>query len=188
MAITRVLRVLVVLTLVLVPRGVPVMAGSVSSLQVKAAMLIKFTDFITWPDQAFERSPDTFVMGIMGDRELVHLLQPLAGKPIQGRHLRIVDLDRAEDRPLALHMLYVGRSGIHRWKTTVGTLYGAYLLTVSDSDLFLDQGGIMQFVEKSGNRLGFAVNRSVQMKSWLKFSASLLRLARIRDLEPGDAL
>ena len=45
----------------------------------------------------------------------------------------------------------------------------------------------MQFVEKSGNRLGFAVNRSAQVKSWLKFSASLLRLARMRDLSPGEA-
>lgn len=178
---------LVLLALVVCPMVVPVMAGSVSSLQVKAAMLIKFTDFITWPDQAFEHSPDTFVMGILGDRELVHLLQPLAGKIIQGRRLRIIDLDRAEEKPLALHILYVGAPGIHRWKATMGALSGSYLLTVSDSDLFISQGGIMQFVEKSGNRLGFAVNRSAQVKSWLKFSASLLRLARMRDLNPGEA-
>jgi len=179
--------VLVLLALVVCPMVVPVTAGSVSSLQVKAAMLIKFTDFITWPDQAFERSPDTFAVGILGNRELVHLLTPLAGKPIQGRRLKIIDLDRAEEKPPALHVLYVGASGIHRWKTTIGELDGSYLLTVSDSDLFISQGGIMQFVEKSGNRLGFAVNRPVQIKSWLKFSAALLRLARIRGLGPGEA-
>ncbi|MCP4119040.1 MAG: YfiR family protein [Desulfobacteraceae bacterium] len=187
MAITRVYRVLVLLLLAACLTVVPVMAGSVTSLQVKAAMLIKFTDFITWPNQAFEGSPDTFAVGVLGDREFVRLLMPLEGKLIQGRRLKIIDLDRAGEKPPALHVLYVGASGIHRWKTTIGGRYWSCLLTVSDSDLFISQGGIMQFVEKSGNRMGFAVNRSAQIKSRLKFSASLLRLAIIRELEPGEA-
>jgi len=177
---------LLVLAFVLFLGPVPVMAGSITSHQIKAAMLIKFTDFIAWPHDAFENSLNSFVIGILGDRELVHELMPLAGKRIQGKILNIVDLDRCDNLPLRLHILYVGASGINRWRSLPGKLYEINVLTVSDNLLFLDQGGIMLFVEKSGNRLGFTLNRPAQIKSGLRFSASLLRLARIMDVGKED--
>ncbi len=155
------------------------LAGSFTPEQVKAAMLIKFTDFITWPEKAFDRSPDTFVIGILGSPKMFRLMAPLKGKKIQGRSLSVVQLKRW-DPGQPVHLLYLGKSGTGLDPPPEGGTGSKATLTVSDSEEFLKAGGILSFITGENGRIGFAVNRTAQIRSGLVFSSSLLKLAQIR--------
>lgn len=143
-------------------------------------MMIKFTDFITWPAQAFEDSDNSFVIGILGNPTLFGLLSAFEGRQIQGRPLRVIALETWEDdRPL--HMIYLDSRKLAANEEFILADQRKYTLTVSDSEDFLAAGGMLSFITKKDGRLGFAVNRPVQLASGLGFSSALLRLASIRN-------
>ncbi len=145
--------------------------------------MLKFTDFITWPKDAFESDQQNFVLGILGDPKIFKLISSLRDKEIQGRPLTVVRLDEWTGGPM-VHMIYMDPSRLELWHSQIKQDRRKAILTVSGSDAFLQAGGILSFIKKEGGQIGFSVNRTAQQKSGLVFSSALLRLAKIRNFDP----
>lgn len=151
---------------------------SASSYEIKAAFLIKFTDFIKWPESSFAHDPNHFVFGILGKNVFHNLLDPFIGQTIQGRpfkvrHFRgLKEISEASD----VQMLFVSFSEAHHLKKIFDKVDTKGILTISDTPGFIQYGGTIVFVKK-GNRISFEINRASEEHAGLKISSDLLQLA-----------
>lgn len=145
-------------------------------------MLIKFTDFIKWPQKAFTKPHEDFVIGVLGNPEIFSLLAPLEGKKVQGRFLKVIQLKGWNPKD-TVHLAYLDHYPEGKPEEIIDLNDSFPTLTVSDSKGFLKAGGILQFITRKNGKIGFAVNRTAQLKSDLDFSASLLKLAEIKEFK-----
>jgi len=158
-------------------------AGPVTPEEIKAVMIVKFTAFITWPDFTSPTKDKKLVIGVIGDPEMLNQLKSLEGKIVDAKSMSVIQIS-ATNFPEIINILYLGKSQIDKWPILKKSVK-KYVLTVSESDEFIEQGGIISFYKKPTGHVGFAVNRSEQIRSGLIFSSSLLRLADIRNEDKG---
>ena len=151
---------------------------SATSYEIKAAFLIKFTDFIHWPDDSFAENPDHFVLGILGRNVFHHLFDPFIGKAIQGRTFKVRHFHGAKEINAIenIQMLFVSRSEMPHFKMIFERLNTRGILTISDTPEFIQYGGTIVFVKK-GSHIGFEINRASEKRAGLKICSDLLQLA-----------
>jgi len=156
-----------------------VFSKSASSYEIKAAFLIKFTDFIEWPEQSFEKDQKHFVLGILGRNVFQNLFDPFVGKPIHGRSFAVRHFYGIKEIPTIsnVQILFVSRSEIPHFKQIFEQLDTRGILTISDTPEFIRYGGTIVFVKK-GNRIGFEINRASEKRAGLKICSDLLQLAK----------
>jgi len=155
-----------------------VLSKSATSYEIKAAFLIKFTDFIHWPDQSFAKNPDHFVLGILGRNVFKNLFDPFVGKKIQGRSFMIRHFKGMRELSSVsnIQILFVSQSEIPHFKEIFDKLDTKGMLTISDTPEFIRYGGTIVFVKK-GSHIGFEINRASEKRAGLKIYSDLLQLA-----------
>jgi hypothetical protein len=159
--------------LVRVPR---VRAQGVSEHELKAAFMYNFAKFIEWPEDAFGGPDDPFVIGVLGDDPVGAMLErSLAGKTVRDRRLvtrrfgSVGELERC-------HILFIPASEAQRLGATLQANARQPILTVGESDDFVQHGGIIG-VLMEGARLRFVVNLDAAERANLRISSQLLKLA-----------
>ncbi len=156
---------------------------------VKAAMLYHFVQFVRWPDEV--GSPEQgLVLGILGRDSLQEWLHELAAAGSRGASLKTVQLDSLPELRAQRHklqVLYIGRTAQGDLEAILRALDGAPVLTVSDDELFVKQGGMMNFVRQN-SRIRFDLNLDAAASSQLKLSSRLYGLARliVKDGQPQE--
>ena len=146
--------------------------------KVKAAYLYNFTKFVTWPEQAFDASPDApLSICILGEDPFGHSLDLLANKTARGR---TVALNYLQDIRQAgrCHVLYISRSEKNSLGGILQYLGDRPVLTVSDIDGFAVKGGCIRLDIIDG-KVRFNINVQAARRAQLKMSAKLLELARV---------
>lgn len=143
--------------------------------QLKAAFLVNFTRFITWPEQSFAPELPELIICVAGRNPFGNALNGVENKKIGGRSLRVVTADSLKNIPFC-HLLYVSRSEDANLNILATHLGRQAVVTVSDISGFLKEGGSIEFVTKE-NRLSFAINNSALKQRGIQASASLLDLA-----------
>lgn len=149
--------------------------------QVKAVYLYNFLHVVTWPSvpKRAESSPVTSI-GVLGASSLNAALDDLAesvrkrsGDPIRIVHLGSYreGMDLSEFR-----ILFVGDSEREHFKEIISGLKHASVLTVADSEDFLQAGGMIALVEQQ-NRVRYRINRSATFEAGLRLSSQLLQSA-----------
>ena len=143
---------------------------------LKAAFLLNFTKFVEWPASAFSNASAPFILGVAGEDLFGAALdaaftgQTVAGHPIALRRYH------AEAIPNDCHLLFVSRSEKERQPTLLADLQNRSILTVGETDQFLEVGGTINlFIAKE--RVRFEVNRAVAERVGLKLSSKLLAVA-----------
>ena len=156
----------------------PLHAASPSiEYRIKAVALLNFAKFTHWPASAFPRPGSPFVFGIKGDDPFGNsLTEALQGETISGHPVTAQPL-KAEDQGYHCHLLFIGRSEATKLRGILKNLEARSILTVSDMEDFVGQGGMIQFVLHE-NRVRFDINSSAAAKSDLKLSSKLLSVAR----------
>jgi len=143
---------------------------------VKAAYLFNFGKFVrfTPPDANGERQ--NFDICIVGEDPLGVTLDDLTqNEQLDGKPVRVLRLKTAaEARQCAI--AYISASEGSRVKNDLDALRGQPVLTVSDSDKFIQNGGMIQFVTQQ-NHVRFAVNLDAVRSARLGLSSELLRVA-----------
>jgi hypothetical protein len=139
---------------------------------LKAAYLVKFGNFIEWPQRAFTHS-NSFIIGILGADGLAEELEHIAdsgavnGRPVAVRRLRIGD-------PLAgINVLFIGRSHNGQLAEILAATKGEPILTVTEAEKGLALGSIINFIVVNG-RLRFEVAPRTAEQRKLVISARLL--------------
>lgn len=143
--------------------------------QLKAAFLVNFAKFITWPAQAFPPGQQEFVLCVAGDNPFGAALSGIENKTIGGRPIRTVQVDSLKKVPTC-HLLFVSRSEEANLGQLSAEAGRQAIVTVSDIADFVKTGGHIEFLIK-GSRLSFAINHSAMKVQGIQASSSLLDLA-----------
>jgi hypothetical protein len=147
-----------------------------SEYQLKAAFLYNFAKFVEWPTAAFSEATAPMVIGILGENPIrADLDRAIRDKTINNRPLLIKEPHSASEWTNC-HILFISTSEKKRLPEILGSLHGASVLTVSETDGFTQTGGMINFVSE-GNKIRFQINEAAAKAAGLKISSKLLSLA-----------
>ena len=157
--------------------ALPLQAQVATAPEVKAAFLLNFVKFTTWPASAAPYGAD-LTMCVVGDGRVVLALDEVThGQRIDGRGIVVVELADQDD-VRRCHLLYASGLRADREQSLVEATRGRPILTASDSSTFMKRGGIAAF-HIAGGRMKFSVNPSAAKRAQLRISSRLLSLAAI---------
>src|SRR6185437_6474913 len=165
----------------LVGGSLPGRAQSPAVYRVEAEDLHHFAQFVEWP-----RSANTGNKGTNGNINFcvlgrdpfgVLLDASILGHPIDDRRPVVVRGKRLEDLG-DCDVLFVSSSEEKRQSKILSQMSRAGVLTVSETDDFAANGGIIQFVQE-GERVNFLINVDAAARAGLKIRAELLALAQV---------
>ena len=145
--------------------------------QVKAAFLFNFAQFVQWPGEAFPDRNSPFTMCLIGDSIEDALEKTIEGETLNGRRI-VIRQPTTPENVRACHLLYVSKSEARRSMETIVAASGVPILTVGDSEEFINEGGMIRFTE-AGRRIRFEINPDAAESASLRVSSRLLRLADI---------
>ncbi len=143
--------------------------------KVKAAFLLNFAKFITWPEKVSAEKDQPFTMCVLGEDPFGSSLAGIEARSVRGRKIKLRYIDSAE-QATGCRLLFVSRSEKGRLGAVLAALQGKNVVTVSDIRGFADFGGSIEFVTRS-NRLSFIINLANAYKQGVHMNASLLNLA-----------
>ena len=126
--------------------------------QVKAAFLYNFVTFTTWPAAALATPTDPLRICVFKNDELAAEVDAtVRGETIDG-HPIVVDRVAAPDEAARCHVLFVPRTESFHEAGLLDAVKQSPVLTIGESDQFLRDGGIVNFVIENG-RVRFDVNQ-----------------------------
>ena len=143
--------------------------------KLKAAFLLNFTKFTTWPKETFADAGQTFDFCVIGQDPFGAALDGLEAKQVGGRKVRLYYAGSITEAKSCC-VMFISKSERSHLAQLQKLAVERSVLTVSDIEGFSRQGGIIEFITKDG-RLSFNVNNRQAIQSGLKISASLLNLA-----------
>jgi hypothetical protein len=150
-------------------------AQSVTQPELRAAFLYNFAKFTEWPASA-PSAPLTLC--VLEDGAVEGALNELvASSMVNGR---AVAISRNVSGPQLRNcqILYVGQMNSSRMSAILEDLRGAPVLTVSNGDDFVRNGGMVGLFVEDG-RMRFAVNPDAAQRAGVRFSSKVLQLAKI---------
>ena len=169
---------LLVLLSVLGPRTLA-QDAKFSEADLKAAFLFNFTTLIEWPPEAFPREDAKVVVGVYGDQDFANTLKTLlADKKAHGRPFIVKRLVNAEEAKTC-QIVFFRENETRKMGFAYESIKKLPILTVGESDDFLDNGGMFNFFFED-KQLRFEVNPATAENAKLTVSSKLLRLAKIR--------
>ena len=175
----RVITLLVLSLGVLMGRRPVARANEASEYQVKAAFVYNFVQFVEWPASAFKGTVKApLQIAIVGNDPFNGMLdRVVAGKVVNGHPLVVRHFATAGDVCQPCHVMFVCAQSEQQFGLAMQKLGCAGLLTVGETDGFLDAGGIIRLYQE-GNHIRFDVNRGAADRAGLRVSSKLLKLAK----------
>jgi len=172
--LTRVNRCIALLGLVFGTASFPGAEITMSEYQVKALFLLNFARYVEWPAVAPGEKND-IVIGVLGDGKLGEMAGFVKGKSVDGRPVSMRQVQTPEEYEKC-HMLFFVASEKARFSEILAGIKTKPVLTVGESDRFLDQGGVINFVKKD-ERIRLEINLTAARNAKLKISSKLLNVA-----------
>jgi hypothetical protein len=154
---------------------VPVAAQGALKSKVEAAILSKFPQFVDWPAGTFTGRATIDLCVVAGDTMQRDLQDVVSDERIGGRTLAVRRVDR-EAELSGCHLLFVPATAIPSHRSLLKRAASLPVLTVSDGDGFLEDGGIVRLREVDG-RVRFDVDTASAARAGLRISSQLLQLA-----------
>lgn len=152
-----------------------VCAQSTLEDKVKAAIVSKFPQFVEWPPDAVADHSTINICILSGDPIQSELEEFTAGEVIGNRQLSVRQLQRDQDVETC-HVLFIRAAAVSSNRGRLLRASALPVLTVSDNQKFLDEGGIVQ-LRQVGGRLRFEVNAAAAQRVGLRISSQILQLA-----------
>lgn len=184
------------LALIAVSVAIPVMADSAVSREnkIKAAFLYNFMDFVDWPKARMADVSQPIIVGVIGSRDFLKVLEPLKQKKIKGKRIVIryfpgyEKLKKSDDPQWnknmqalkACHTVLLCACdpvSTESQRQIIKALKDSPVLTVSEMKGFLEAGGIINFLVDD-EKVRFEINNAAARQNGLRISSKLLRLAK----------
>lgn len=154
-------------------------ADATREYQLKAAFLHHFAQFVEWPPGTFSDEKAPIVIATLGaDPFEGELDRVVAGKTVGGRRVVIKHFPKATEIQQC-QLLFVGAASDGLLTDAMQKLGRVGVLTVGETDKFMDNGGIIRFYPED-NRVRFEISQEAAARARLRISAKLLRLAKPR--------
>ena len=149
--------------------------------QIKAAFLFNFTQFVEWPVNAFPETKAPLVIGIMGENPFsTYLEKIISGEQVNGHPLVVQQYKNVEEIKTC-HILFINLADTNELEQAIISLKTRSILTVSDRDDFIRQGGMIRFVTKD-NKIQIQINPEPAREANLIISSKLLGIAEVVSL------
>jgi hypothetical protein len=155
----------------------------------QATAKIQFMHYVAqyavWPKEAFASHNKEFVLGVLGDNPFGETLQNyFKGKSVKTRAF-VVKFFKTVEEIKDCQMLFISSSEKSRFGQILGRLDDASILTISDSDGFLQKNGmIFMFItaksEITGG-LGWDINPQAMKRAGLQIDPFFIEKARKPD-------
>jgi hypothetical protein len=154
----------------------PAGAQAEREVQIKAAFLFKFGDFVEWPEGSFSEGR-AFTIGVMGSAPMAaELARITEGRTVQGRPVRVrrVNRDASLD---GLHVLFVGAAEAAGLEQVLAGADGLALLVVTETESALSKGSMINFTAAEA-KVRFDIALPPAERGGLRISTRLLSVAR----------
>ncbi len=145
--------------------------------RVKAAFLLNFCKFVSWPESSFQESNGHLNLCVLGDNPFGEAMDALSGKTVRGRKLRIqyaTDTQSMKD----CHLLFVSKSMATRKDEIIAQLKRKPIVTVGDMEDFAQRGGMINFFMYN-KKIRFEINPVAASIAGIDISSQLLKIAKI---------
>jgi hypothetical protein len=167
----------IALALLLAPH-VSVAKQGMHEIDLKAAFVLRFAAFVTWPSDSYASPGAPLRIGVLGDAALADSLgEQSEGKQIQGRSTIVRILDGAASSISDLDILYIGSVEHNQSLELRRRAAQLPILTVGAREGFAETGGMIE-LERRDSKLRFFINRQAARSAGLEISSKLLKLAR----------
>ena len=153
-------------------------ANNFTEYEIKAGLIYNIISFIEWPESYASESGDSLTIGILGENPFGEAFKQVEGKPISGKKLFIKELKKgASDSTIfQCQALFISASEKDNTADIFRLLSHRPVLTISDFKGFVDQGGMISFIEQN-KKIRFEINDYSAKNSGLKIPSSVKRLA-----------
>ncbi|MGO8838100.1 MAG: YfiR family protein [Limisphaerales bacterium] len=151
-----------------------------ADFQVKAAFLINFPKYVDWPASAFAETNSPITIAVYGDDNVATEVQNMigSGRMVGGHPVILKRITKDEEINRDCHILFIGASERQRIPSILEKIRGKKILTVSESDDFLAQDGIINLA-RQGRKIRLQVNLTAAGSAQLKISSRLLVAADV---------
>ena len=168
---------LVLMTVILWPAELRAQSAMQREYEIKAAYLYNFINYIDWPADTLPAAGGTLTIGIIGESQFNAAFDALNGKQSKGRTLAVKQVASVKDLE-SCQIVFICASEKNRVTEILGQLKNSHVLTVSESDGFAAQGGIINFISEH-NKVRFEINPDAAKRLGLTISSELLKLAKL---------
>lgn len=153
-------------------------SGVVTGIEskVKAAFVVNFARFISWPEDSFEVASEPLVICTIGLGEDEAAFAGIETKKIKGHPIVLKNISSLDEPMQSCHLLYVKDVSIEHLQAYLNKSEASPVVTIGESDGFANLGGTIEFV-KVNDRLSFKINNTKARERRLRINASLLNLA-----------
>lgn len=152
-------------------------ARALTEYEVKAAFLFNFAKFIDWPPRAFAEASSPIIFGILGEDPFgAPMMSKISQETVKGRSIKIQRFQPGDDFT-GCHLLFISRSAAGQVKDLLERAKGRSMLTVSETEDFITDGGMVNFVMVDRS-VRFDINAKAVQTAGLKVSSKLLAVAR----------
>ena len=154
----------------------------VDAATLKIQFLHYVAQYAVWPKDALRPQDKQFVLGVLGENPFGDALDSyFRGKSVKSRSFAVRHF-KTIDEVKACHMLFVSASEKNNFAEIVGKLEDIAVLTISDSDGFIQKNGMMfMFIteqsEISGG-LGWDINPQAMKKARLQIDPFFIEKRR----------
>jgi hypothetical protein len=150
-----------------------------SEYELKAAFLHNLSNFITWPPKAFLSDDAPFILCVLGTDPFGDNLEAITtNQRVAGQHAIQISKITNEIEAKDCHLVFISSSEQNKIAKIVNFLKNFHILTVGDTEDFIDQGGMIMFMTVEG-KIKLAISPERIIASQLKASAQLLKIAKI---------
>ena len=147
-----------------------------SEYEVKAAFLFNFAKFIDWPPEVFADTNSPIVVGVLGKNVFGNNLEKtIRDRKVNNRGFQFRNYTSITEATNC-QILFVSPSEKADFPKIVGALRDASVLTVSETDGFIQAGGMINFMIQD-DKIRFQINDEAAKKGRLNISSKLLSLA-----------
>ena len=144
--------------------------------QVKSLCLLNFAKYVAWPAEVLPTTNTPIVIGVIAESKFeADLEKTVGGRFVDGREIVIHRAKEISDFT-KLHILFIGAGEKKRLEEILEPLKTLPLLTVGESDQFLDRGGVINFAKKDG-KVRIEIDLDAARRGQLQISSKLLKVA-----------
>jgi hypothetical protein len=161
--------------LLLIGSGSRAQNSATSEARLKAAFLFNFAKFVEWPAESFAERTSPFIIGVLDNSEFAGELEKTVLAKKIDEHPINVRLFRTAADIGDCHILFVTAEN-KRPSEVIRRLEGKPILTVGESERFLEAGGMITFLSEN-QKIRFQINHEVAKAARLSVSSKLLSLA-----------
>lgn len=154
--------------------------------QIKAAFLINFVQFVTWPEAAYPAADAPLRVAVLGSDPFGGALDRAIQSAPPGPHKIVVTHCEKIADCKNCQIIFISRSEDKNQEAILSQLDSQPILTVSETKGFAKRGGVINFFIEN-NKVRFEINPAAAQRDKLKISSQLLNLGKIVDATGGPA-